>query len=121
MSTEVPPEAISLPDAPTDGITALSYLPDPESASLLASTSFDGAVRLHDTRTTKRKLVLSMESGPLLSLATPYGLNALVTGGSDGTGKRVVQRVKRVFVQLLLCCGFSSYVVINIQYLIKLP
>ncbi|CAB9502639.1 Mitotic checkpoint protein BUB3 [Seminavis robusta] len=83
MATEPPPEAVSLPSPPTDGITALSYLPG--QPTLLASTSFDGAVRIHDTN--ERKFVLSqtMESGPLLSLATPKGLNALVTGGLDGT------------------------------------
>lgn len=83
MTTEPPPEAISLPDPPTDGITALCFLPG--SPSRLASTSFDGAVRIHDTKEKKCVLSHTMESGPLLSLATPKGLNALVTGGLDGT------------------------------------
>ena len=77
----LPPEAIALPDAPTDGITALSYLhptttggsaaSSSSSSSLLVSTSFDGCVRIHNTQ--ERKVVLSqtMESGPILSLATP--------------------------------------------------
>lgn len=83
MAAAPPPEAISLPDPPTDGVTDLRYLPD--STALLASTSFDGAVRIHDTK--ERRLVLSqtMESGPLLSLATPRGFHAVVTGGLDGT------------------------------------
>jgi WD40 repeat protein len=85
MTTEPPPEAYSLPNPPTDGITALSYLPD--QTSLLASTSFDGAVRIHDTAERTLKTSQTMESGPLLSLATPKGLNALITGGLDGTGE----------------------------------
>jgi WD40 repeat protein len=86
MSGQPPPEAVSLPDPPTDGITALKYLPSAEFSSLLASTSFDGAVRIHDTKEKKCVLSQAMESGPLLSLATPMGFNALVTGGTDGTG-----------------------------------
>ena len=90
MSTEPPPEAVSLPDPPTDGITALKYLPtnnNESSTSRLASTSFDGAVRIHDTQERKCMLSHAMESGPLLSLAMPKGVNALVTGGLDGTSE----------------------------------
>ena len=83
----VPPEALALPDPPTDGITALSYLPNTNAASnksLLASTSFDGSVRIHDTHDRKLVLQQSMESGPLLSLATPRE-DLVATGGVDGT------------------------------------
>ena len=72
------PEAKALPDAPTDGITALSYLGE---KPLLASTSWDGTVRVHDT--SHRQLQLSQATEiPLLSLAVHE--NSLFTGGIDG-------------------------------------
>lgn len=86
MTTEVPPAAISLPDPPTDGITQLQYLKDPK--SLLASTSWDGSVRIHDTATQSLKLQHAVECGPLLSLAVAESndhLHSLVTGGLDGS------------------------------------
>lgn len=85
---EQPPEARPLPDPPTDGVTSLSYLPAPASASssssILASTSWDGAVRLHDTSAMSQLVQRNMESGPLLSLATPSG-GGIITGGLDGS------------------------------------
>lgn len=121
MATEPPPEAVSLPDPPTDGITQLSYLPviastdsvanndnNNNSNSLLASTSFDGAVRIHDTKKRKCLLSQSMESGPLLSLATPKGVNALVTGGLDGTGK-YCKRVRLVdLINIVICVSYCE-------------
>mmetsp|Transcript_17760 Transcript_17760/g.32132 ORF Transcript_17760/g.32132 Transcript_17760/m.32132 type:complete len:348 (-) Transcript_17760:230-1273(-) len=84
MSHQPPPEARSLPDPPTDGITSLSYLPSKESLSLLASTSWDGALRVHDTSAMSRVLSQTMDAGPLLSLATP-GNGAIFVGGLDGS------------------------------------
>ena len=92
-----PPEARVLADGPTDGVTALRYLPKQES-SHLASTSWDGSVRLHqvtvdNNNDSKALLCQSMGSGPLLSLATPQGMDAVVTGGLDGSGESVSQSV----------------------------
>jgi hypothetical protein len=99
------PEAKALPDPPTDGISALRFLPSgtpddttttttvQDCSSLLASTSWDGCVRLHDTDPEKWCLQLShaMESGPLLSLTTTRMSSAthadLITGGLDGSSK----------------------------------
>lgn len=78
------PEAKPLLDPPTDGITALSYLP--KSPSLLASTSWDGNVRIHDTASFNCSLNHSMDCGPLLSLATPPN-DSVVTGGLNGSSK----------------------------------
>jgi WD40 repeat protein len=83
---ETLPEAKSLLDPPSDGVTALSYLPK-EACSHLASTSWDGAVRIHDTAQNTALLKQTMDSGPLLSLATPAGGQSLITGGLDGSGK----------------------------------
>jgi hypothetical protein len=85
MATQPPPEAKSLAVF-SDGITALSYLPKHD-ASLLVSTSWDGSVRIHDTAAKSAVLSQSMDSGPLLALATPSGMDAVVTGGLDGSGK----------------------------------
>lgn len=68
-----------------DGISSLSYLPK-EKSSLLASTCWDGSVRLHDTKgSNPAVMVHQMESGPLLSLATPNLGSTLATGGLDGS------------------------------------
>ncbi len=81
-----PPETKLLPDAPTDGVSQMLYLPaSASSSSRLASTSWDGTVCLYDTSERKRVLSHAMESGPLLSLAAPSGMNAVVTGGLDGS------------------------------------
>ena len=85
-----PPEARPLPEPPTDGVTALSFLsPTSTSSSLLASTSWDGGLRLHDTSAMSHVLQRNMDSGPLLSLATPSGSNSMdgsiFTGGLDGS------------------------------------
>lgn len=83
------PEAVALPSPPTDGVTSLSYLPDQlssDQSSLLASTSWDGCLRIHDTSTMTHVVTHNMESGPLLSLATPGGGHAFVfTAGLDGS------------------------------------
>ena len=94
MANEPPPEAKSLAVF-TDGISSLSYLPQKDS-SLLASASWDGAVRIHDTSTNAEKLAQAMEAGPLLALATPSGMDAVVAGGLDGSG-----RIRIVFFVLL--------------------
>ena len=78
-----PPEAKSL-SIFSDGISALSYLPK-QDASLLASTSWDGSVRLHDTVARSAVMTQTMDSGPLLSLAIPHEINGLATGGLDGS------------------------------------
>jgi len=78
-SSEPLPEAKALPDAPTDGITALEYLGN---KSLLASTSWDGVLRVHDTLAQKLELSQAAEI-PLLSLAR-HGEKLLFTGGIDG-------------------------------------
>lgn len=82
------PETKSLPLPPTDGITALSFTKKVPS-QFLASTSWDGSVRMHDTAQMLAVLSLPMESGPLLSLATPVDSNTLLTGGLDGSGMSV--------------------------------
>lgn len=81
-----PPETKLLPDAPTDGVSRMLYLPTSTSSSpRLASTSWDGTVCLYDTSDRKRVLSHAMESGPLLSLAAPSTMNTVVTGGLDGS------------------------------------
>lgn len=71
---------VSLPDPPTDGITGLSYIED-----LLASTSWDGCIRIHDTKTRSHKATKTMESGPLLSLAcSATSKNDVLAGGLNG-------------------------------------
>ena len=81
-----PPEAKSLPDGPSDGVTALSYLPK-KSSTHLVSTSWDGSVRIHDTASRSAVLAHVMNAGPLLSLACPTGMDAVVAGGLDGSSK----------------------------------
>ena len=113
------PEAKALPDPPTDGISALRYLPSrttdgsiatttsDDDSSLLASTSWDGCVRLHDTNPDKWCLQLShaMESGPLLSLATTRTSAShadLVTGGLDGSSKYDVPSIHLLYAALYM-------------------
>lgn len=83
-SREPLPEAKALTDAPTDGITALEYLGN---KSLVASTSWDGVLRVHDTRAQKLELSQAMEI-PLLSLAA-QGEKLLFTGGIDGCVRKL--------------------------------
>ena len=69
----------SLPDAPTDGITGLQFLDD----TLLASSSWDGHVRVHST--TKQELMVRYPTAasPCLSVAgTPTTLVAGTLQGS---------------------------------------
>lgn len=86
MASQPPPEAISLNDPPSDGITSLTYLPG-EPDCLLGSTSWDGSVRVHNTLTKAAVLSHAMDSGPLLSLAKRGDAESVVTGGLDGSGK----------------------------------
>ena len=91
MSSPVapPPEPRSLPSPPTDGITALCYLP---SSSLIASSSWDGSVRVHETNKDNAQLVTQrqMEGGPLLSLATAAADTGAIVyaGGMDGSVRK---------------------------------
>ncbi|GAX15237.1 cell cycle arrest protein BUB3 [Fistulifera solaris] len=88
---ETAPEAIALPDPPTDGITSLRYLLGAPK-SLLASTSWDGSVRVHDTSEQRRVFSHAMECGPLLSLTTIDSndhRHSVVTGGMDGSIRSV--------------------------------
>lgn len=80
------PEAKALDDPPTDGITGLSYLGE---KLLLASTSWDGSVRVHDTATRSLMLSHMMNSGPLLSLAVQDDGLSLFTGGVDGAVRKL--------------------------------
>lgn len=91
------PEPTSLPSPPKDGITSLQYLP---SSSLLASTSWDGALRIHDAVAKSHMVTQTMDSGPLLSMAIGGGSSSsdndgsdsssgiVYTGGSEGSIKR---------------------------------
>ena len=102
------PEPTSLPSPPNDGITSLQYLPSNSlSSSLLASTSWDGALRIHDTSAKNHVVTQTMDSGPLLCMAIGStastnsssssdgddddesgGLPPIYTGGSDGCIKQ---------------------------------
>lgn len=97
-----PPEATVLPESPNDGITSFRYLHSNKSSSLLASTSWDGSVRVHDTAAKTLQFSHQMDSGPLFSLATLGGAasdssggttnsedTSLVTGGMDGSIRMV--------------------------------
>lgn len=75
-------ESRSLPDPPTDGITQISYL---GSTSLLASSSWDGTLKIHDTEESVLQVSQAMNIGPLLSLATTE--DAVFVGGLDGSIK----------------------------------
>jgi cell cycle arrest protein BUB3 len=82
-----PPEAKPLPSPPTDGITALSFIPE---SNILASTSWDGCVRMHDADAMSPLLCQTPESGPLLSLATPVAhADTLLAGGMDGSVRKL--------------------------------
>uniref|UniRef100_A0A6U3TF74 Uncharacterized protein n=1 Tax=Ditylum brightwellii TaxID=49249 RepID=A0A6U3TF74_9STRA len=82
-----PPETRTLPNPPTDGITSLSYIPPGQSSSHLASTSWDGSLRIHDTSSLTHVMSQNLEAGPLLSLATPAG-GSVWTGGLDGSVRK---------------------------------
>ena len=71
----------------SDGITQLEYY-EKDSKSLLAATSWDGSIRLHDVFSKAAILAHGMGSGPLLSLAclNPQ-LDCVATGGLDGSGR----------------------------------
>lgn len=75
----------SLPDPPTDGITQLCFFQRASDDSLLAVTSWDGAVRCYDTITLQIKCLQTMDSGPLLGLSVCSSGNRLFTGGLDGS------------------------------------
>lgn len=78
-------ELRSLDDPPTDGITQLCYFQSGSSDSLLAVTSWDGAVRCYDTKTLKVQCLQTMDSGPLLGLSVCSSGNRIFTGGLDGS------------------------------------
>eukprot|EP00573_Skeletonema_grethae_P003458 CAMPEP_0201709168 /NCGR_PEP_ID=MMETSP0578-20130828/57955_1 /ASSEMBLY_ACC=CAM_ASM_000663 /TAXON_ID=267565 /ORGANISM="Skeletonema grethea, Strain CCMP 1804" /LENGTH=376 /DNA_ID=CAMNT_0048198121 /DNA_START=46 /DNA_END=1176 /DNA_ORIENTATION=- len=82
------PEPIALPSPPNDGITSLQYIDTQNSSSsqqLLASTSWDGALRLHDTSAKTHVATHVMECGPLLSMTSPSSSSKVFTGGIDGS------------------------------------
>ena len=99
------PEPFPLPSPPNDGITSLLFLPpsssSSSSSSLLASTSWDGSLRVHDvphapssSSSSRAVLSIAMGSGPLLSMTatattTTTGSMMIYAGGSDGTVKRL--------------------------------
>lgn len=86
--TQQLPDLRSLPEPPLDGITHLSYIhPSTPSQYLLASTSWDGSVRIHDTMAMSNVCTQSMDCGPILALSTPSS-DDLFTGGLDGSIKR---------------------------------
>mmetsp|Transcript_5221 Transcript_5221/g.7649 ORF Transcript_5221/g.7649 Transcript_5221/m.7649 type:complete len:348 (-) Transcript_5221:439-1482(-) len=83
MATEAPqPRALLNP--PNDGITALTYI----APTLLASSSWDGCVRIHDTKSLENKAVQATQV-PLLSLAANHRSNDqsthLFLGSLDGS------------------------------------
>jgi len=76
-------DARPLPDPPVDGISQLQYIGN---SFHLASTSWDGGLRIHDTKESQLKCLQSMDCGPLLSLATSTTDEHLIyTGGLDGS------------------------------------
>ena len=90
------PEARALSDPPTDGITSLCYLPQSSinpSLSLLACSSWDGCLRVYDTKTQANVVTHSMDSrsaAPLLSLAVPPSPEGILVAGSlNGLGKSI--------------------------------
>jgi len=82
-----PPEARLLPDCPTDGVSSLSYIR--KAPSLLAASSWDGTLRVYDTKTMTLQRSQTMDAGPLLSLAT-LADGSVVTGGLDGSIRRMI-------------------------------
>jgi cell cycle arrest protein BUB3 len=88
LSVAALPEMRALIDPPTDGITGLCYL---GSKPLLASTSWDGSVWVHDT-TGRGAVMLShmMHAGPLLGLAVQKNdAQYLYVGGMDGSVRSI--------------------------------
>ena len=80
------PEPISLPSPPNDGITSLQYLGS-SSPSLLVSTSWDGALRIHSTTAKELMVTQTMDCGPLLCMAIPNDdSNDSTSGGESGGG-----------------------------------
>ena len=78
------PDAKTLPDPPTDAISKLSFLPSSSMSSLLASTSWDGGLRLYDCDAMECKLSHSAAIGPLLSLAV-VDEGIVFVGGLSGS------------------------------------
>lgn len=78
------PESRSLANPPTDGITALEYI----ETNKLASTSWDGAVRIHDTANDTLIFSQSLDSGPLFSFASSTEM-VIATGGMDGSIRKI--------------------------------
>ena len=93
-----PPEPSPLPSPPSDGITNLSYLPSIDAtkpSSILAASSWDGTVRLYDTKLMSNVCTHNMESGPLLGLAVDRSGKTLFTGGIDGSGESSDTQVRQ--------------------------
>ena len=79
------PEPISLPSPPNDGITSLKYLGS-SSPSLLVSTSWDGALRIHDTVANELMVTQTMDCGPLLCMDVPNDDSNSTSGGEGNSG-----------------------------------
>jgi len=77
------PEPISLPSPPNDGVTSLKYLGS-SSPSLLVSTSWDGALRIHSTIAKELMVTQTMDCGPLLCMAVPNDDSNSTSGGNSG-------------------------------------
>mmetsp|Transcript_19251 Transcript_19251/g.24818 ORF Transcript_19251/g.24818 Transcript_19251/m.24818 type:complete len:392 (+) Transcript_19251:118-1293(+) len=87
------PEAKTLPDPPTDCISKLSFLSSSSSSSsssILASSSWDGGLKLHDCSATAMECKLSHTAGigPLLSLAA-VDEEYIFVGGLNGSILRI--------------------------------
>jgi len=80
-----------LPDGPSDGITDLRYFTDANDVELLASTSWDGSLRIHNTDKATNKLMCqqNMDAGPLLSLSSCPSGKSLFVGGLDGSVRKL--------------------------------
>jgi WD40 repeat protein len=78
-------EAVLLQESPTDGVTAVQFLPR---SFLLAATSWDGSLRIYST-TPSQRLEKShfMQAGPCLSLATTH--DTVYVGSLDGSIRAV--------------------------------
>lgn len=72
---------VSLPDPPTDGVTGLAFVGE---SALLASTSWDGCIRIHDADMASHKATKTMDSGPLLSLTCTSNSKEVIAGGLNG-------------------------------------
>jgi len=105
QTATTPPEPQALPSPPSDGITCLKYIPPSSStsmSSLLACSSWDGTIRIYDTKAMSNVCIQTMDSGPVLSLAVDGSGDRIFTGGLDGSGKSMT-------VLNVCVCFFSLY------------